>query len=155
YGTYNAIKQALTSDDITGIQSIYGTRQYDKFNSNGQRNNLYTNAMNITPYIDGKTQIAIAGLDNTTPSDVEWYTVMVPASTTGTMSVTVQSSNLSSFAPKFLVYNSALGLVNQASAPNSFGATITTTASVSAGQSYYIKVLAAGGPGPIGAYGLL
>ena len=79
----------------------------------------------------------------------------MPSSTTGTMTVTVQSSNLSSLAPKFLVYNSSLGLVNQASAINTFGATISTTASVTAGQSYYIKVLAAGGPGPIGAYGLL
>jgi hypothetical protein len=71
------------------------------------------------------------------------------------MTVTVQSSNLSSFSPKFLVYTSSLSLVNQASAPNSFGATITTTASVTAGQSYYIKVLSAGGPGSVGGYGLL
>jgi hypothetical protein len=41
YGTYNGIKQALTSDDIAGIQSIYGTRQYDQFNSGGQRNDTY------------------------------------------------------------------------------------------------------------------
>ena len=39
YGTYNGIKQALTSDDIAGIQSIYGTRQFDQFNAGGQRNN--------------------------------------------------------------------------------------------------------------------
>ena len=35
YGTYNGIKQALTSDDIAGIESIYGTHQYDQFNNNG------------------------------------------------------------------------------------------------------------------------
>jgi hypothetical protein len=35
------------------------------------------------------------------------------------------------------------------------GATITVTSSVTAGQGYYYKVLAAGGPGPIGGYGLL
>ena len=35
YGTYNGIKQALTSDDTSGIQSIYGARQSDQFNSNG------------------------------------------------------------------------------------------------------------------------
>jgi hypothetical protein len=71
------------------------------------------------------------------------------------MSVTVQSSNLSSFAPKLIVYNSSLGLVNQASASNSFGATISTSTSVTARQTYFIKVLAAGGPGPVGGYGLL
>src|SRR5262249_5318617 len=144
YGTYNGIKQALTSDDTTGIQSLYGTRQPDQFDGDGHNNNTYRAATNITSYIDGNAQIPIPGLDITTSSDSDWYTVTVPGSTTGTMSVTVQSSNLSSLAPKFLVYNSSLCLVNQASAPNTFGATITTTASVTAGQSYYIKVIGAG-----------
>ena len=44
YGTYNGIKQALTSDDIAGIDSIYGTRQFDQFNSGGNRNNTYFTA---------------------------------------------------------------------------------------------------------------
>jgi hypothetical protein len=54
-----------------------------------------------------------------------------------------------------MVYNSGLCLVGQASATNSLGATISVTACVSSGQGYYFKVLAAGGPGSIGAYGLL
>ncbi len=154
YGTYSGIDEALASDDIAGIQSLYGTRQYDAFNSNGHRNNFYTTATNITSYITNN-QIAIPSLDNTTTSDVEWYSVTVPSTTTGTMAVTVQSSNLSSLAPKLMVYNSSLGLVNSVSALNTFGATITTTTSVTAGQSYYIRVQAAGGPGAVGGYGLL
>jgi Matrixin len=155
YGTYNTIKQALTSDDIAGIQSIYGTRQYDQFNSGGVRNNTYGTATNITSYIGSNAQIAIPSLDNTTTSDSEWYTVTVPSSTTGTMDVTVQSSNLSSLAPKLQVYTSSLGLVGQVSAPGTLGATIGLSTSVVAGQSYYLKVLAAGGAGSIGGYGLL
>jgi hypothetical protein len=106
YGTYNAIKQALASDDSTGIQSLYGTRQFDAFSNNGTRNNFYTTATNISSFVGGNAQIAIPGLDNTTSSDAEWYRVTVPASSTGTMVVTVQSSSLNSLAPKFLVYNS-------------------------------------------------
>jgi hypothetical protein len=154
YGTYNGIKQALVSDDISGIQSIYGTRQFDQFNTGSQRNNTYMNATNINSFIIN-TQIAIPSLDITTPGDSEWYFVNVPSSTTGTMSVSVQSSNLSSLSPKLQVYNSSLGLVGQASAPSSMGATVTVGASVQAGQAYYLKVLTAGGPGPIGGYGLL
>jgi hypothetical protein len=72
------------------------------------------------------------------------------------MTVTVQASNLSSFAPKLVVYNSSLGIIGQVSAPNELGATISLTVpSVQAGAQYYFKVLQAGGPGPIGAYGLL
>jgi hypothetical protein len=155
YGTYSGIKQSLAVDDIAGIQSLYGTRLFDAFNINGHRNNFYTTATNITSYIDGNAQIALPGLDNTTTSDNEWYQVTVPASTTGTMTVTVQSSNLSSLAPKFVVYNSALCIVNQAAAVNTYGATISTSTSVSANQVYYIKVLGVSGPGSIGGYGLL
>ena len=64
------------------------------------------------------------------------------------MTVTVQSSNLSSLSPKLQVYSSSLSLVGQASATASLGATITVSARVcKPGQGYYFKVLAAGGAG--------
>ncbi len=156
YGTYNGIKQALASDDIAGIDSIYGTRQFDQFNNGGQRDNTYSTATNINSFISSNAQIAIPSLDITTAGDSEWFFVNVPATTTGTMTVTVQSSNLSSLSPKLQVYNSSLGLVGQtAAATGSFGATISVSTGVQCNQGYYIKVLAAGGPGPIGSYGLL
>jgi hypothetical protein len=156
YGTYNGIKQALASDDIAGIQSIYGTRQFDQFNQNGHRNNTVMNATNINSYITASGQIAIPGLDITTTGAVEWFTVNVPSSTTGAMAVTAQSSNLSSLAPKLQVYNSSLSLIGSASAPGTLGATISVNVGgVQAGQQYYYRVSAAGGPGPIGGWGLL
>ena len=54
-----------------------------------------------------------------------------------------------------MVYNSSLGLVGQALAANSMGATVSVSTSVAANQGYYIKVLAAPGYGSIGSYGLL
>jgi hypothetical protein len=71
------------------------------------------------------------------------------------MKVTVQSSNLSSLAPLLQVYNSSGSLLGQTSAPNTFGATISLSFSVSSGQGYYIKATDAGGAAPAGAYGLL
>ena len=85
----------------------------------------------------------------------EWFYVNVPTTTTGTMSVTVQSSNLSSLSPKLQVYNSSLSLDGAPLHSGSMGATITVSLSVQPGQGYYFKVLAAGGPGAIGGYGLL
>ena len=116
YGTYNGLKQALASDDIAGIQSIYGTRKFDQFNSGSQRDNTYMTATNINSWINSNDQIAIPNLDITTAGDSEWFYFSVPASSTGTMSITVQSSNLSSLSPEFQVYNSSLSLVGQASA---------------------------------------
>ena len=156
YGTYNGIKQALASDDIAGIQSIYGTRQFDVYNSGGTHNNTSFTATNINSYIGGNAQIAIPGLDITTTGDSEWFYVNVPSTTTGTMTVTVQSSNLSSLSPSL----AGLQLVAEPGRAG-FGAELDggddqrDRTSVSTGQGYYIKVLAAGGYGPIGGYGLL
>ncbi len=113
YGTYNGTKQVLTSDDISGIDSIYGAHQYDQFNETASRNTSFLTATNLTSYINSQAQVALAGLDNTTPTDDEWYSVTVPSSTTGQMTVSVQSSNLSSLAPGLMVYNSTLSLVSQ------------------------------------------
>jgi hypothetical protein len=156
YGTYNGIKQTLTTDDINGIDSIYGAPQFDRFNSGVLHTSSFLTATNLNSYITSNAQISLGSLDITTCGQSEWFTANVPSTTTGTMTVTVQSSNLSSFAPKLIVYNSSLGIVGQVSAPNTLGATISLTVpSVQAGQQYYFKVLQAGGPGPIGAYGLL
>ena len=51
YAYYNGTKQSLTSDDIAGIQSVWGAPQPDQFNSNGQSNSTYTNATNLNGYI--------------------------------------------------------------------------------------------------------
>ena len=88
YAYYNGMKQSLTTDDIAGIQSVWGAPQPDQFNSNGQNNGSYTTPANITSYIDSNSQIAIPSLRITTATQVEWFSVTVPASTTGTMVVT-------------------------------------------------------------------
>ncbi len=78
YGTYNGTKQVLTSDDISGIDSIYGAHQYDQFNNGGSRNSTFLTATNITSDINGQSQISLGGLDNTTPTDAEWYASRFP-----------------------------------------------------------------------------
>ncbi len=156
YGTYNGIKQALDSDDIAGIESIYGARQFDAYNIGSTHDNSPFTATNLNSKIGSNAQIAVPSLDITTAGDSEWFYVNVPSTTNGKMTVTVQSSNLSSLSPSLAVYNSSLSLIGSASAPNSMGATISVTdSSVSTGQGFYIKVLAATGYGGIGGYGLL
>ena len=155
YGDYEGINQALTSDDIAGIQAVDGVRQFDAYNVGGKRNLTYMTAANISSSFGANAQLAIPSLDITTGGDSEWFYVTVPSTTTGTMTVTVQSSNLSSLSPKLMVYTSSLGLVGQALAPDSMGATVSVSTTVSANQGYYIKVLAAPGYGAIGGYGLL
>ena len=101
------LKQSLTTDDIAGIQSVWGASQPDQFNSNGQNNDSSNTPANTTSYISSNGQIAIPNLRITTASRAEWFSVTVPASTTGTMVVTDQSANLSMLSPSlWLDFNS-------------------------------------------------
>jgi hypothetical protein len=151
YGYYNGIKQTLTSDDIAGIQSIYGTHNF----SNSFL--AYQVADNITPLISSN-QVTLNGPNfGIAPGNdsEQWFQVTVPTTTTGTMRVTVQSTGLSTLAPAVLIYNSSLSRIDSASAPGVLnGATINTSDSVLSGQTYYIRVLGAGGYGASGSYAL-
>jgi hypothetical protein len=151
YGVYNGIKTALDSDDIAGIQSLYGAPQYDQFG--GNNHSVFT-PTNLISYLSPGGQVALSGLDNTYATQSEWYSITVPSTNSGQMVVTVQSSNLSSLSPALYIYNSSLGVVAQAGVGNTYGATISTSNAVTAGQKYYIKVMSGGSYGRVGTYGL-
>jgi hypothetical protein len=156
YATYTATKQSLTSDDTSGIRAIYGANP-----SHTTSNTTASGAQEITSQINTAGQITMPGLALTMPSgfgtDVDWYKVTVPASTTRTMVVQMQSSGLSDLAPSLAVYN-ATGqtLLGQQSSTN-YGSTVSVTlCGVTAGQVYLIKATGAStGPSGDGAYGML
>lgn len=152
YAIYNGTKQSLTSDDISGIQSIWQAPQPDRFNSNGQNNG--TTAVNITSYIDGNGQIAIPSLAINNFGQTEYFSVTAPSTTAGRMVVTMQSSNLSSLSPQVMVADQSLNLLGQASSSN-FGDSVSVTVTgVQPRQSFYISASASTSDGPIGSFGL-
>ena len=155
YASYNGTKQLTTSDDQAGLRSIYSTRRPDAFDA-AASNNSSTYASNVTPYINNIAQIALACLDISSNSDIDWYKVTVPASTTGNMVVTMQSSTLSSLTPRVTVYNGNLqgGVMSTGS---NIGDTVhVNTAGVVPGQTWYIKAMAGvTGAAGIGVYSLL
>jgi hypothetical protein len=151
YACYNGVKQSLNSDDVAGIQSIYGAPTDPTNNCNS------STAIDITSLIDGNGQIALGGQYIASAADQDWYKVTVPASTTGTMTVSVQSTNLSELSPKVTIYNSSVQGIAQAASPYTYGSTATVTIlPVLPGQVYYIRAMAANtGATGVGAYGLL
>ncbi|MFO0889707.1 MAG: matrixin family metalloprotease [Isosphaeraceae bacterium] len=154
YAAYNAQKQKLTSDDVIGIQSIWQAPQPDQFNSNGRSNSSFLWPASVTSYIDASAQVSIPGLALNTTGQNEWFYVTVPASTTGTMVATVQSSGLSSLSPKITVFNSMLLGLGQSSSTK-FGDTVSVSVpGVRAGQGYLIRVTATPGGTLIGDFGL-
>jgi hypothetical protein len=160
YAYYTGIKVSLGNDDLAGIQSVYGTRQPD--NREGTGNQTYNTATVITGNLDASGRAAIPGLNINILSDgrsydQDWYLVKAPANPSSTLTVTMQSSNLSLLSPKVMVYNSSLQLVGQDSAPFASGATVTASVGgVTPNATYYIRALPAqGGLNGTGAYGLL
>ncbi len=154
YAYYNGTKQSLTSDDIAGIQSVWGAPQPDLFNSNGLSNGTFMKSANLTPYINSNGQVAIPSLDITNGSQSEWFYVTVPSSTSGTFVATVQSSNLSSLSPQVSVSTTGLQLLGTTSS-TSFGATVSVTIpGVKAGQTYLIQVNGNAAGSPTGGFGL-
>src|SRR5262249_60804897 len=75
--------------------------------------------------------------DVTTMSDVDYYRVVVPSGSDGTLTVSVDARNLSLFAPNVSVFDASGALVATASA-STYGdvATVHLTGLV-AGQTYY------------------
>jgi hypothetical protein len=100
-------------------------------------------------------QVAITGMSITDNIDYQYYRVFVPWNTSGQMTVTMQSSGLSSLSPRVVLLDANGFALTQAAAPNSYGTTVSLTWSVSPGQVYYIRTSSAnGGPGSNGAYAL-
>jgi len=145
YGSYNTRKTGLNSDDVSGIQSLYGGARaqdaYDAAASNGS----FATASNINSTIDSTTLTALlTNLDITTTSDLDYYAFNVPSGTNGTLSLTVQSSGLSLLDPTVTVYASDETTILGSASPsvtNRIGATLNVTVSnVTAGQQLFVKV---------------
>lgn len=160
YAYYNGTKQFPTADDVGGIRSIYGARPQDWIDQFHDNKDPY-NAVDISGLIvNGKE--TVTNLDVTSNQDSDWYYVKAPAGASGTMTITMQSSQLSSLSSRFQVYNSALTLAGWTVAPNPgtvYGSTISLRfTGVPAGTGVYIKAMGWNGPSSgfngVGAYAL-
>jgi hypothetical protein len=157
---YTGTKQAVVTDDIGGIRQIYNSRQNDYFDLVSP-NNTASSSANITSYLDASGRLTLSALDSTTPmtiaqSELDWFAIIVPPTTNGTMTVRMQSAGLSLLSPHVAVYNSAgttrLGFQESLEHGDTVSVTIT---GVLPGQVY--KILTKGtttGNSGYGGYGL-
>jgi hypothetical protein len=156
YSTYLGVDPSLGSDDIAGIQSIYGgPRQPDAFDAIAPNGN-FAAATDITSAIDPGTDIAqLTSLDITSTSDLDYYSFTAPMDSASTMTISVQSAGLSLLAPSLRVYDSNLTQIGVKNGTGDFGSTPTLTLNVNPGDTYYIRVAGANGTAfGTGAYAL-
>jgi len=139
YAAYNGVKSALTSDDIAGIQSIYGgARKQDQYYGTSGDNSIAT-AYNINSLITSSQTALVTNADITTPAQQDYYALTVPSGTKGTMQVTMQSKGLSLLRPEEFLYNSS-GTQVASAVGTAYGDTVTITCSgVKAGTVYYVE----------------
>jgi hypothetical protein len=144
YPIYSGVKKGLSSDDIAGIQAIYGPRPADVYNSGGASDGTLATAANLTSLITPSGDTALVqNLDITSTSQSEYYTFTAPATTSSTLTVNVQSAGLSLFTPQATLYASdgTTVLATATSAGSLSGATLTlTTGNVTPGEQFYVKV---------------
>lgn len=131
----------LHSDDIAGIRSIYSSgnpRSADSYESN----ETFGTATDLTGLID--FYLRTPYLDITSSSDLDYLKVVAPSGGTGTMVVKAQSDGLSFLALDLKVYDSGQTQLATNSTSGNFGGIATCSVSVTAGQTYYIRVASAG-----------
>ncbi len=148
YAYYNGTKQSLTTDDVSGIQSVYGAR------SNTAGNTSASHATSVA--LNGNGQATLTNEQISAATDADWYSVIVPQNTNGSMTITIQSSNLSLLEPRVTVYNGKVTGLAQASVTSLGGTATVTINGVTPGQTYYLRASAASTTGgTAGGYGLL
>lgn len=154
YSYYTGVKQSLNADDTNGVRSIYSSRPYDAWNSNGQSNAVYWNAKSLDGWRNGLNQITVPNLNITTAGQTEWFWVTIPSNNIGSFTVQMQSSGLSSLSPQLSVYDASLNLKGAVYTSN-FGDTATVTVpGVSTGQGFFIRLASSGGGGWTGSFGM-
>jgi len=139
YGAYSGTDTALGSDDDAGIRAIYSSG--NPRTSDGLSNNSFSTAATVT--IDPTTFTAQLKSDITTPTDVDYYQFTTPTGSAATATISVQSSGLSLLAPKLYVYNASHTQIAFLNGTGHYGTTLTATVSISAGSTYFVKVIGA------------
>ncbi len=143
YEYYSGIRQQPMPDDINGIQAVWGPRAEDAI-AQATGNFSAAQAANLNGYMNPyNNQIILPNQDLATPYETYWFKVTAPANTTPLLWAVVQSQNLSELSPRVQIYNSALqGLAQASASPYAYGAWTYAYANVTAGQTYYIRVMA-------------
>ncbi len=139
FPNYNGQASGLSSDDIAGVQSIWGPRKEDAIQQ-ATGNQSASAAANINGYIQSSNdQIAINALDVAGMNEDYYFRYTTPANASANMSVTAQSSYLSELSPWVQIYDNSNHLLAQNyGTGTTYGATMTASISNATPNTTYI-----------------
>ncbi|WP_435006851.1 matrixin family metalloprotease [Tundrisphaera lichenicola] len=144
YSYYSGVRQSLTSYDIEGIQSIYGPRALDSFQSRGLAVSP-SNAFDLTPYLNSSRQFELKGVSLASIGAVEYFSVVTPAISGSTLRVTAKASGFSLLSPKLSLIDAETGAtISTASDSSAYGNLVSASLSgAQPGHRYLIAVTGA------------
>jgi hypothetical protein len=148
--------QQLTSDDISALQALYGTRSLDPHEGSNGNNTINTATQIQFPGgYTGTTPLVVYG-DVGSNKDVDVFSVKPLSNYNGPITFQLQSAGISLLAPKLTIMDSKGNVLGQAQASSDFGDTVTVHLNQSsANATYYIEVQGATQDVfGIGSYGL-
>lgn len=160
YAYYGGVNQTLTTDDVSGISSIYGARQYDAFNYGTNSNGDYYRPTPLDWFLDANNQVTFPyPLNLTTVGQTEFFSVTAPGSTSGSLTVVAQAKGFSMLSPRLWVYDVTAGysLVGTAGAPNFGSVAWLPNLPAVAGHTYLFQIsgyVSNNSGSYIGAFGL-
>jgi hypothetical protein len=157
YEFYNGVHQYVGSDDVAGVQAVWGPRWEDGF-ALGNSNFVSSRAADVTRFTNSLNHIVLGPLDVASASESYWFKLTTPANASSTLSAVVQSTSLSELSPKVQIYDAGIhGLAQASASANSYGAVIGTSIfNATPNTTYYIKVSGSNaGPTGTGNYALL
>ena len=143
YSYYSGVRHDLGAADVEGIQSIYGPRVADLFQSKGEANSA-TNAVDLSgTFSAGQSQVN--GLSLASIGDTEYFSVTVPSVQGATLHISAAAHGQSLLSPKVTVIDAATGATLSVDAhPDQYGDTASVSVpNAQAGHRYLIVVTGA------------
>lgn len=148
---------ALTTDDITALQQLYGTRTADAVEpSTGNASFPTATSLSLaSPAIAGGSSTTPVDADLAMQSDVDTYRLTIPANVQG-LNVEVECAGLSLLVPELTILDTSGNVVASSVATDSEHNNLSLTLDhATAGTTYYVQVRGAvPGQFDVGSYQL-
>ncbi len=144
YSYYNGVRHDLGTADVEGIQSIYGPRVADVYQSSGQANSS-ASALDLSGKFNSTGQAQVDGLSLATIGDSEYFSVTAPSLQGATLQVRALANGRSLLSPNVTVIDAATGATLAADAhADQYGDTASVSVpNTQAGHRYLIVVTGA------------
>ncbi|MEZ6097321.1 MAG: matrixin family metalloprotease, partial [Pirellulaceae bacterium] len=131
----------ITTQDVQNLRAIYGIREIDVNEHEGENNDNFDEATHFEFGTDVKGETPMVAFGDLTLNDLDYFEVNLPSNYSGRLSFRLDTIGLSLADPILSIYNEAGQLLRRVKGNTHQGTElITSLASTQAGRKYYALV---------------